>query len=384
MCFAFVGVHVAWPAVAGATGSSGGTINDARRDVKGPLDIASVGYATVGGGQLVTHTVRLYSPFPSRSLKAPQAILGFAFDTDGDKRNDRIAVVFFADHALRAALAESDGHILSVVRARRPNSRTISVTFPSRAFGELGGYRWTALTLYKDRGRCRRTCVDIAPGRGMRLFDFTPPTIGVDSLDPYNFFAITPDYKFHLKVGDKGFSGVRSWLLEKRSTGQTDWSTVAKGSDAVDWAIPQQGTEGSTYEYRITAVDKQGNESVTTKLVSIPIDDASPLLAGAYAGGPWDAYENPGYQLFQHTAHRSAWPSSVFMYSFTGSYVAWLSNGGCCPKARVSIDGGFPQSVTVANSWKPFERGDLIYGPHTIRIEVDGEPGFEIDGIVTR
>jgi hypothetical protein len=108
------------------------------------------------------------------------------------------------------------------------------------------------------------------------------------------------------------------------------------------------------------------------------------LLASAYLGTGWDPYVNPGYQLFMHTAHRAGSVGAVFSYSFTGTYVAWLSGVGCCPQARVYIDDGAPQIVTVNNTWRPFEVAGLAYGPHTIRIEPNGGPGFEIDGIVTR
>jgi len=63
--------------------------------------------------------------------------------------------------------------------------------------------------------------------------------------------------------------------------------------------VPRSGSEGTTYEFRLTAVDKQRNVSSSTRLVSIPIDDANPLLAAAYGGGSWDAYLAGGNNLFQ-------------------------------------------------------------------------------------
>lgn len=378
LCLALVGAQLAWP---GAAGAAGGTIRDGR-DTKGALDIAAVSYASDGGAN-VTQTVRLYSPLRSRALKAPRATLAFAFDTNNDRRADLLAVVAFADGTLRTVLANANGKTLDISRARRPDSRTIEVTIPTRAFRE-GGYRWTVLTIYKDGGRCRRRCVDVAPNRLPALFDFTPPMTDLGVPDPYNLFSTTTAFSVQARVVDKGFSRLRRWSLDERPAGQSGWATIAYGTAAGVTNVPITGSEGATYEFRLTASDAQGNVSISSRLVSIPIDDANPLLADAYTGGSWDAYVDPGSRLFQHSAHRATGPDSTFTYAFTGTYVAWLSTGGCCPRAHVSIDGGLPQTVT-ANGHRPFELGGLAYGRHTITISpADAVPGFEIDGIVTR
>jgi hypothetical protein len=377
---ALLGAHLA---LAGPAAASGGNIKDGR-DTKSPLDVASVSYGRIGDGQIVTHTVHFYKPVRSRAFASSRAILGFVLDTDLDGRPDRLAVVVFANRQLRTVVADSRGKILNVSAATRPNSRSVTVKIATPFLGSTGGYRWSVLTMYKDRARCRRSCVDTAPNRTSVLFDYLPPTLDLGVPDPYNAFATTTEFNVHVSVAEK-VSGLKRWTLEQRAAGQTEWSTIASGTAIARIDVPRSGSEGATYEFRLTAVDKQGNVSSSTRLVSIPIDDANPLLAAAYGGGSWDAYLAGGNQLFQNTAHRASGIDATFTYSFTGTYFAWLSPLGSGPVARVSVDGGLPREVTVNNNRRPFELSDLANGSHTIKIEPDPlRPGYQIDGIVVR
>jgi len=377
---ALLGAHLV---LAGPAAASGGNIRDGR-DTKSPLDVASVSYGRIGDGQIVTHTVRFYKPVRSRTFASSRAILGFMLDTNLDGRPDRLAVVVYANRQLQTVVADLRGKILNVSAATRPNSRSVAVKIATRSLGSTSGYRWSVLTMYKDRASCRRGCLDTAPNRASVLFDYLPPTLDLGVPDPYNGFATTTNFNVHVSVADK-VSGLRKWTLEQRSAGQTDWTAVASGTATARIDVPRSGTEGATYEFRLTAVDRQGNESSSTRLVSIPIDDASPLLASAYGGGSWEAYVAGGNHLFQNTVHRASGIDATFTYTFTGTYFAWLSPLGSGPVARVSIDGGPPQNVTMNNNWRPFEVSSLAYGSHTVKIEPDPlRPGYQIDGIVVR
>jgi hypothetical protein len=117
----------------------------------------------------------------------------------------------------------------------------------------------------------------------------------------------------------------------------------------------------------------------------MPIDDASPVLSGAY-GGRWDAVVNPTPLLFMGTFHRSDSSDAAFTYTFTGTYVAWLAGTSCCTSVNVSVDGGPAQVVMITGQRKPFERSDLPAGRHTLTISAPPgfSPGFTIDAIVSR
>jgi hypothetical protein len=368
-------------ASAGPAEAASGSIKDGR-DGKSKLDVASVSYSRAADRSL-THTIRFHSPVQSRLLKEKGNLLAFAFDTDGNRKADRVGVVLWADGALRGGVVDTKGRLLALARVRRPNSRSIAVTIPGRALDVNGGYRWILLSEYKARGRCRKGCLDAVPNGGPALFDFTAPLIDIRVPD----LAALPStaYAVHVGTRDPGFSGLRKWTLEFRTAGQTEWTMIGEVEGRPGAEIPLAGTEGTTYEFRLSAVDKAGNRSTTTRLFTMPIDDASPLLAGAYSGR-WDAVVNPSPLLFMGTFHRSDSTDATFTYSFTGTYVAWLAATSCCTSVNVSIDGGPPQRVMVTGQRKPFERADLHYGPHTLTIAVPpgSSPGFSIDAVVSR
>ena len=363
----------------GAAATSG-AVRDGR-DAKGKLDVASVSYSRAADRSL-THTVRFYSPVASKSFTAKGDMLAFAFDTDGNKSADRVAVVVWSSGALRGGVVDARGRFLALARVRRPNSRTIALTIPGRVLDPQGGYRWVLLTESKDRGRCRKGCLDAVPNAGPVLFDFTAPSVDVRVPDPYVEPSTT--FNVHLSARDQGFSGLRSWTLESRTAGQTEWSLVAHGESLSETDVPQTGAEGTTYELRLTAVDRQGNRRSLTRLFTMPIDDASPLLAGAYTGR-WNAVVDAPL-LFMRTFHRSDSLDASFTYSFTGTYVAWLATTSCCNAVNVSIDGGPPQTVMANGQRKPFERSDLPSGRHilTISLPPGSPPGFTIDAVVSR
>jgi hypothetical protein len=80
-------------------------------DTRGALDIAWVAHGRAAGA--VTHTLHTRRPFASRLLRRGSAV-GFAFDTTGDGRIDRLALVVWSGGALRAAIADPRGRLLGL------------------------------------------------------------------------------------------------------------------------------------------------------------------------------------------------------------------------------------------------------------------------------
>ena len=258
------------------------------------------------------------------------------------------------------------------------------MTIPGRALDLNGGYRWILLTEYKDRGLCKKGCMDAVPNGGPALFDFTAPMVDIRIPDPSTEPLLSTTFNVRLSSRDPGFSGLRNWTLESRTLGQATWTAIAQGA-STQAEVPQTGVQGTSYEYRLTAVDKKGNRRSTTRLFTMPIDDANPLLAGAY-GGRWEAVVNPSPLWFMGTFHRADSSDATFTHTFTGTYVAWLSGASCCTSVNVSIDGGPAQLVMITGQRKPFERSDLPLGRHTLTISLPpgSPPGFTIDAIVSR
>jgi hypothetical protein len=79
-------------------------------DSRSALDIASVGHS-FNGGLAVVHTLRTYKPFSGRLLKNGNTV-AFAFDSNGDYKPDRLAIVLWIDGKLRGADMTPQGKVL--------------------------------------------------------------------------------------------------------------------------------------------------------------------------------------------------------------------------------------------------------------------------------
>ena len=134
------------------------------RDSKGGLDIASVSHSYRDG--MVTHTLRTFKPFSGRVLKGGNTVV-FGFDSNGDAKVDRLAFALMVEGRLRAAVADARGKPLALATVSRASSRSIAVRFNGDLVGPRGSYTWLALTSYKDKKACKKTCTDVAPNRGV-------------------------------------------------------------------------------------------------------------------------------------------------------------------------------------------------------------------------
>lgn len=154
-------------AVPGFAEAGNVTRKDGRDARNSALDIASVGHRFAG--RSVTHTLRTYGSFSGQLLKKDNAI-AFAFDSNEDFKPESVAIVTWLEGRLRAVLVDSRGRPRGLGTVKRPDARTVAVTLsPVALGGERGQYRWLALTTYKGKKTCRRTCTDVAPNGGLIL-----------------------------------------------------------------------------------------------------------------------------------------------------------------------------------------------------------------------
>ena len=176
----FLSVFVAALAVSGVAEANDATFKDAR-DSRGALDIASIRHR-YGNGVNVTHILRTYKPFSSRLLRKDDAIV-FVFDTNEDSKPDQLALVTWYQGRLRALILDGKGKLHGLYNASRPDSRSVAVSFPAMVLGEkLGRYRWIAVTTYKAKKGCPKTCTDIAPNHGLilhRMWELKTLTVAV-------------------------------------------------------------------------------------------------------------------------------------------------------------------------------------------------------------
>jgi hypothetical protein len=349
------------------------TVGDGN-DVSIALDIRSVSHGHARSR--VTHTLRTYGAFSSRLLQGDNVIV-FAFDTNGTARSaERFVFVFWAGR-LRAAVTNRNGDFISWASVSRPSSRSVKVKLSRRSLGKPAGYRWVGLTVMGSRA-------DRAPNRGLILHDIRAPNI--------SFLAqpIPADltYDVTFSVSDKGGSGLKSWRLQQRHFGATTWSTLATGGSGGAKSVSVSALEGADDDYRVLAVDGQGNRRISRiRTVSVPVDDAS---ADVVYTGSWFV-PPPDVNAFLQTLHRTLTVNDSFTYEFDGSYVS-LVGPAACSTGTVTIDGGAPAQIRVLCSALPRQvlySQSLANEHHTLLFMYTGPANgttdsFGLDGIISR
>ena len=351
-------------------------------DTRGPLDIRSASHGHAGS--LVTHTIRTFAPW-SKAVVGPRTPNAFAVfvSTDGDAAPERIVLAFSSGGRMVALVVRPNGSLIGRAAAVKPNGRTVRMSIPRARLGSPAGYRWQAFSYFETgTGRCANGCLDRVPNATARvLHDIRAPLISFPA-PPGISTATTYDVAF--SVSDTGGSGLQSWRLEHRLLGSPTWSTATSGTTVGAKTHSFQSAENADDQFRVVAVDRHGNTTVSpVRFVSVPLDDQALTYGGAWSGTGALATD------FMATRQSSSEVNATASYTFTGDYVAWIAPGGGPGIASVSIDGLFQASVDLSLFGGPqqvvFERSSLpTPGPmHTILITVDSGTA-PVDGIVVR
>jgi len=344
-------------------------------DVAGPLDIRSVSMGHAGGR--MTHTLRTFDGFSGRLLDG-NSLVAFAFDTNDTASSiERLAVVFWANGSLRCVVINRRGNAVGRCAVSRPNRRAVKVKLSRRSLGRHDGYRWGALAI-------ARSHADIAPNHRLVLHDITAPTITFPT--PAIPTGMTYDVAF--TVRDSGGAGLEQWKLQRRTFGETSWSTFASGDGEGSHAVSITAAEGDDDQYRVVAVDRQENRRISrVATVSIPVDDANAAIT--YLGPTWShATGVPG--AFLTTLSSAADAEEGFTYGFSGSYVA-LVGTGTCARGQVTIedadghqDIGFLDDPCNDRPRQILYRKSLSPGTYTVTVGWDGGSTLSFDGIIVR
>jgi hypothetical protein len=352
-------------------------------DRPGRLDIRSASHGH--SGARVVHTISTFGRWPTRLL-GPNTPNLFAVEisTDGDRRLERVVLVFFQNGRMVAGVfrVRSGGRLVFIGRASasKPNARSVRVSIRRSRLGDPVGYRWNAYSQFGSAASGCNLCIDRAPNSRRVLHDITPPRIVLTS-----FPAIPPDVEYDVtfRVSDRGGAGLRRWRLQHRLLGDPTWDTVASGTTGGLQSYHRVSAENDDDQFRVVAVDRHGNRHISrTRLVSVPIDDRS---ADLVYNPPW----TPGGESgdFRGTRSTSANASDTMEYTFTGRYVAWVAPGGGNGEASVMIDGVPAGDRILANFSGPrrivFQQSFASVDTHTITITVTGGT-VPIDGIIVR
>jgi hypothetical protein len=364
-------------------------VGEARADTKrvsdgndrpGPLDIRS---ATHGhDGDRVVHTISTFGRWGVGLIgRNTSNLLALEINTDGDRAVERVILIWSRNGRMRAPVFRRSGRRfigIGSATASRPNGRTVRVSIHPRLLGDPRGYRWNAHSQFQAPGGCSDFCIDKAPNSRRVFHDLAAPAIALVSFP--SFPAVPPDveYDVSFRVSDPGGSGIRLWQLQHRPFGTSTWTTVASGTGGGLKSPHYVSAEDNDDQYRVVAVDRQGNTKVSpTRLVSVPVDDDALTYTGTWTtGGTSDD--------FRGTLRSSSEAGATASYSFNGQYVAWVAPGGS-GHAGVWIDGQFAESVQLNNFTGPRQ---VVFvwlfasaGSHTIEIDVVTGP-VPVDGII--
>ena len=348
-------------------------------DVHGKLDIAGVSQEHGATGPVV-HTITTYGPWRSRAIALRRSSFFLIdFDTTGNARAERVALVYRDHGVLRVAVLTRKGRLVGFGSATRPNARSIRVAVPRKLLGKPNGYHWRLFSVYYGAG-CPAGCVDRAPNSGQALHDLAAPTVTF----PRQGLPASTTAAVQFAVIDTGHSGLGSWTLQGRNVGDTTWADIASGSGSGNQSVAVHQSDGDRREFQIVATDRAGNSATSLiRRITFPFDDAN---AGMTYTGTWatTGADSLDYLGTLHTSSDTATPATA-SFTFQGSSVAVITRGSC-GDATVAIDGGTAQPVTQLCGNE--HRAIVFSAPsdgasHVLTLTVTGGT-FDLDGIVVR
>jgi hypothetical protein len=370
--------------------SAGGAWADTKRvadpnDTRGALDLRAATHAH--SGRRVVHTLATFASWPA-GLLGPRTpnFLALALDTKGDRRPERIVVIVSGHGRLAAGVFTRAGRYVGSATASRPNAHTVRVSIRRARLGPAAGYRWAALSYFEGAG-CSRGCADLAPNHGLVLHDLTAPRAFFHG----SLFDVAPgtEYDLAFTVSDAGGSRLDSWRLEHRAFGETAWSPAVSGGTGGAKTYHRTSAQGDTDEFRLVALDRQGNRTTTrARTISVPIDDSNAALT--YTSGWSTSVLNSAFLGTLHTAEDDSLPASV-SYPFTGSFVgivaptgnSWIDTQGSVFVDDVHVGDYFPGELGEGSRQIVFTHGGLAPGAHTLRIDAASQ-FVPLDGIIVR
>ena len=256
-------------------------------------------------------------------------------------------------------------------------------------YSETGIYRLKAERASSVRSNGVTVCVDPEGADPCTSTDKTAP--GVTARVPGSLASergrsrtLLVDW---LAEDDANGSGVRNYNLEASevsdgfaNASQSAFETVVERTPLTRFHF--RGEAGSTYRFRVTAVDRAANRGADeTGVLSIPIDDRRLRLSSG-----WRRVKIA--RAWGQRSVRSTRSGATARLSFSGRRVSLigrkLARGG---RARVTV-GGASKVLRLRGKGKLrrvlFTSRRLKPGRHTIRVRALGESPVEIDAVAPR
>jgi hypothetical protein len=239
-------------------------------DSPGKLDLRAVSVSHTATG--LVHTFRTYGPWTAKSLGADSFFL-IQIDKNKDRKYERCAFIFYSNR-LRGSLTNCRAVFIQFLPVVKLSGTAAKITIPKSVIGNV--YWWAGASRWDGPAPCRRGCIDFAPNNFPDiLHDMIPPLVNMTTT-PLRVWlnSTTANFTFPFAVSDQ-HSGIKSWTVQRRAVDTLTWSNVISGFSKGSKQPPIDGQgEGTRFEYRVVARDKQGNQRIgATRRVYIPTDD---------------------------------------------------------------------------------------------------------------
>ncbi len=274
-----VGAGVIW---AGPAAAHTFTRSDGNDSV-GRLDLRSVSVSHTATA--VVHKVRTFESWTPKALGHDSFFL-IQIDRNNGPQGDyeRCAFIFYTTR-LRGSLTNCGNQFIRYLPVAKLSGTVTTITIPKSQTGNV--YEWAVASRWEGPPPCG-ACIDFAPNNFPDiLHDMLPPVVDLEP-SPLRVWenSTSANFTFPFSVSD-AHSGIKSWTVQRRQVGLASWTFVTSGTtggpkspDVLD------GVEGTRFDYRVVAVDKQGNQRIRIRRVYIPRDDDTLGPEGVFSVAP--------------------------------------------------------------------------------------------------
>jgi hypothetical protein len=357
-------------------------------DTPGPLDLASVRVSSINDGDRIA--VRTQGTFTANQLDGSRGWFEVDFDTDADKDVESYVVMFFDKKGTLHAYQFRNKTFLRGLSARREDRRTVSFSIAHRYLGKVKSYDFVVFSVWRANPcSSSKPCVDTIPNRYPLIRrDWTPPTIEWKKVANYST-AVSETLTFPVRflVEDNRYgTGIDHWTLRSSVTSGV-WTKVRSGHTAGTFAVDIDGQEGTTYRFRLLAVDKAGNKRTNTgRSTSVPLDDRNGALdySSATQLARADAFLGTISQVAQGE-------TLTFTYNVSASGGSFCLLGGPpvtagqSATATVMLDGVASTSLTESDTTPQrtaLSCVNVSAGSHTWVVTTTSAEPVVIDGVI--
>ena len=250
-------------------------------DTKGPLDLAGAKVSHVPGGSVFQ--INTLAPFTNAEANGNNGLFEVGIDSNADRNPNYFIDVFFAAGRFRGVLFKPNGSVITYyLKAARVSPKAVKDKLPHSRIIQKGSYDFLIFSAY-FAAPCtnKNPCVDAIPNRYPLIrHDYTPPTITWGAVPTYTSdVSATVSFSVLFDVRDDVYrAGMKSWLLQRKAVGTSAWVTVKAGT-ALHPMVLMTGSEATSYDLRVVAVDRQANKRTSlTRRVNVPFDDRNGLF----------------------------------------------------------------------------------------------------------